>query len=322
MERKEQKTMDKETLSNYGWIVICVLVLSVMLALSTPFGKFIKGAIRNTTQGLFQANRTAMAVAGMNMENLEFCDHSETKTVPAEPATAEHPAHDAYTVCAECGKVMTADGKVPYTGIEDFTITKDNRAKVGYKGTGNEELVIPETFYDGGKWYRVTKIANYAFDSCSLLESITIPETVTLVGTSAFSDINTLKSAKFLGNIDVLGTYAFLRCKSLENVEIQGVKIIKSGAFAGCNSLSNLAIPNTVTHIEEHPFKDTQISQLIYKGTMKEWQNIKKASGVSHWFKDSNITEIKCEDGVLVKQWKGDSSIRSNTAEAYDWVEK
>ena len=30
--------MDKETLSNYGWIVICVLVLAVMLALATPFG--------------------------------------------------------------------------------------------------------------------------------------------------------------------------------------------------------------------------------------------------------------------------------------------
>ena len=26
--------MDKETLSNYGWIVICVLVLAVMLALA------------------------------------------------------------------------------------------------------------------------------------------------------------------------------------------------------------------------------------------------------------------------------------------------
>ena len=32
--------MDKETLSNYGWVVICVLVLVVMIALATPFGKY------------------------------------------------------------------------------------------------------------------------------------------------------------------------------------------------------------------------------------------------------------------------------------------
>ena len=42
---KEDSNMDKETLSNYGWIVICVLVLAVMLALATPFGKFISNAI-------------------------------------------------------------------------------------------------------------------------------------------------------------------------------------------------------------------------------------------------------------------------------------
>ena len=38
--------MDKETLSNYGWIVILVLVLSVLLALATPFGLFITDAIK------------------------------------------------------------------------------------------------------------------------------------------------------------------------------------------------------------------------------------------------------------------------------------
>ena len=41
--------MDKETLSNYGWIVILVLILAVMIALATPFGNFIAGAIKSTT---------------------------------------------------------------------------------------------------------------------------------------------------------------------------------------------------------------------------------------------------------------------------------
>ena len=37
--------MDKETLSNYGWIVICVIVLAVMIALATPFAATIKDAV-------------------------------------------------------------------------------------------------------------------------------------------------------------------------------------------------------------------------------------------------------------------------------------
>ena len=52
--------MDKETLSNYGWVVICVLVLVVMIALATPFGKYIADAVKSTTQGLFSASKGAL----------------------------------------------------------------------------------------------------------------------------------------------------------------------------------------------------------------------------------------------------------------------
>ena len=33
--------MDKNTLSHYGWIVVLILILSVLLALATPFGLFV-----------------------------------------------------------------------------------------------------------------------------------------------------------------------------------------------------------------------------------------------------------------------------------------
>lgn len=52
--------MDKETLSNYGWIVICVLVLAVMIALATPFGQFISDAVWSTANGLFSTNNSAL----------------------------------------------------------------------------------------------------------------------------------------------------------------------------------------------------------------------------------------------------------------------
>lgn len=52
--------MDKETLSNYGWVVICVLVLVVMIALATPFGKFIANAVKGTTEGMFAVSKKAL----------------------------------------------------------------------------------------------------------------------------------------------------------------------------------------------------------------------------------------------------------------------
>lgn len=66
--------MDKETLSNYGWIVILVLVLAVMLALATPFGNFIVSAIKSTTQGLFDVNQGALDAAGISIPGQKLED--------------------------------------------------------------------------------------------------------------------------------------------------------------------------------------------------------------------------------------------------------
>ena len=67
--------MDKETLSNYGWIVICVLVMVVMIALAGPFGNFVSQAVQSTTKGLFDVNKTALdaaGVPGLTVEDQEF----------------------------------------------------------------------------------------------------------------------------------------------------------------------------------------------------------------------------------------------------------
>ena len=73
--------MDKETLSNYGWIVICVLVLAVMIALATPFGGYISTAVKSTTQGLFDTNKNALnSTRLINIGDQSFDDGNSYKT--------------------------------------------------------------------------------------------------------------------------------------------------------------------------------------------------------------------------------------------------
>ena len=69
--------MDKETLSNYGWVVICVLVLVVMIALATPFGKYIAEAVKNTTQSLFDVSKNAMNVGLKEAAGVTVADAGE-----------------------------------------------------------------------------------------------------------------------------------------------------------------------------------------------------------------------------------------------------
>ena len=44
--------MDRESTESYGWIVILVLVLAVMVALAAPAGKYIREAISGTSGAL------------------------------------------------------------------------------------------------------------------------------------------------------------------------------------------------------------------------------------------------------------------------------
>lgn len=47
--------MDKKTLSHYGWIVVWILTISVLLALATPFGKYVGNGIVSIAVGFRDA---------------------------------------------------------------------------------------------------------------------------------------------------------------------------------------------------------------------------------------------------------------------------
>lgn len=61
--------MDKETLSNYGWIVICILVLSVMIALATPFGQYVAKGFEATYTGFGNTEIKALSVISDSIIN-------------------------------------------------------------------------------------------------------------------------------------------------------------------------------------------------------------------------------------------------------------
>ena len=109
--------MDKETLSNYGWIVICVLVMVVMIALATPFGSFISEAVQSTTKGLFDVNKSALDSTGLiNIDNQEFdvpdMNHGagETPVVPNEPEIREGYLSGTWVFDDELGTIGADEG--------------------------------------------------------------------------------------------------------------------------------------------------------------------------------------------------------------------
>ena len=111
-------------------------------------------------------------------------------------------------------------------------------------------VVIPSSVTNNGTIYSVTSIGNDAFENCSGLTSVTIPNSVTSIGEWAFWECSGLTSVTIGNSVTSIGYGAFSWCSSLTSVTIpNSVTSIGERAFAWCSSLTSVTIGNSVTSI-------------------------------------------------------------------------
>jgi len=164
------------------------------------------------------------------------------------------------------------------TSYSDRTVgvTYKNSNKNSYSGT----VTIPESVTYLGITYNVTSIGWTAFEDCSGLTSITIPNSVNKIDSNAFWNCSGLTSITIPNSVTEIGGFAFYSCKSLTDVSFSkgltnigvdafsfcinltditipnGVTSIGNSAFSYCDALTSITIPNSVTSIGEDAFND------------------------------------------------------------------
>ena len=101
----------------------------------------------------------------------------------------------------------------------------------------------------------VTNIGQSAFMACTDLASITIPGSITAIGAFAFNGCTALTNIMIPDSVTNIGANAFIDCTNLASVTIgQGLTTIAGSMFSNCRSLTSIAIPDSVTSIAESAF--------------------------------------------------------------------
>lgn len=179
----------------------------------------------------------------------------------------------ALIMCLSTVSIAATAAEIKYDGAWTYMVEGGTATIYFCDNTITGDVTIPSTL--GG--YKVTAIAEKAFNNRDSFNSVTIPDSVITIGNEAFkaSALTSIKFGKGLktiaanafafctgltslsipDNVTTIGEYAFYNCTSLAKVTIgKGVTTIPNNAFNTCTNLEDLTIGNNVTTIGNSAF--------------------------------------------------------------------
>ena len=138
--------MDRETLSNYGWITIVTLVLAVMLALATPFGNYVGNGVVSIARGYTKTSEKKMSEQEVSKVSKDFNDKFDGTygKTPCELNGHKETyggTSKAHIICSVCNEVLSSTHEYTDTVTTKPMCTTSgvttHQCKCGYKTTSS-----------------------------------------------------------------------------------------------------------------------------------------------------------------------------------------
>ncbi|MGN1297247.1 MAG: leucine-rich repeat protein [Clostridia bacterium] len=203
-----------------------------------------EGALTANVEIPSEVNGYTVVSCKENMFSNAGGTRNEIKTITL-PASIKTVNTSAFSTCDNLESIDIEDNNYYYSSLSGILYDKAQKEiKVIPKAI--REAIIP----DG-----VTNIGSSAFSNCSKLTSVTIPDSVTSIGSSAFSNCSALTNVTISNNVTNIENSTFSGCTQLTNITIpNSATSIGSSAFYNCGNLTTVTIGSGVTSILDSAF--------------------------------------------------------------------
>ena len=182
----------------------------------------------------------------------EYCIE---KYLPYSYVDGTKPERTVKTVSGTCGRDLTwtlEDGTLTVSGtgeMDDYKMVTEDLYVTGTTAPWGELLIDTVIIEEG-----VTSVGDYAFADRDEVKQVSLPETLTYLGTNAFASCSITELA-LPDSISTIGSNVFEGCYHLQKVKLPaGLRCIPFGMFQNCSSLRDITLPESVGTLEEHAF--------------------------------------------------------------------
>jgi len=171
----------------------------------------------------------------------EFCGWCSDQELTISYIFNRMPSEDITLYAAWSSVGLTYTNHVAYYSVKQNTET-----------IGNQTNIAVSSIYNG---LPVTKIDNQAFKDNTYIIDVTLPSSITFIGYAAFEGCTNLESINLPENLTSIETAIFKDCRNLLGVDIPNdVTIIRYDAFMGCYDLTSITIPEKTTEVQGTAF--------------------------------------------------------------------
>ncbi|MBR4544581.1 MAG: leucine-rich repeat protein [Oscillibacter sp.] len=157
----------------------------------------------------------------------------------------------------------------------------------------NYRLDIQKVNFEQG----VTRVGNYAFCDCKTITAVTIPQTLKVIGDSAFANCEYLSDIAWTEGLQEIGNYAFTGCIAIKNLSLpKTVSKLGQASFSKCTRLTDFQAGETkFTETKAYLFKDcTNLKTVVFPETLKTigQETFSGCSALTDYTIPPNVTKI------------------------------